>query len=412
MMIRQHGSAILLVTSVLLLAALVITLGSARQMFFLLKQANNHIKSRQQHWLAEGALECAMAQIQPLKVWPDILSDCLDGKGILPQVTSTATGFLVSANAGFAHLRKEIQIGGDLSAGALQSSADLYFHGSASFSTPDPGAVTEQGWQCVAIRYRDQLVTTGAENKGLSAITPPYTGFPEPGMPGYCAAGHQTRSSSGTDLGQDFVRDESVEPFSAFFGVQAGQYARIRDAGSFTVLHGSGLPVRVEACGSKVANLVEMGQRHIWVEGGCEIEPQAYARLVQASQMTDGIILLIHDGVFSLMSDASAATLPALKGVMFLVNHDYTPQLADWSGFEAASYLQHEPNDIAIEVRQRAAYFQHGAISVSGGQFFAATGQAAIFYTTLDFAYNRDTVDAIRRTHAKIVWREGSWYAR
>ncbi|MEF1341863.1 hypothetical protein REH81_34815, partial [Vibrio rotiferianus] len=60
---KQSGAATLLVTSMLLVAALVVTLGSYKSLFYQIKQANNQIVSRQEHWQAEGGLECGFTHI-------------------------------------------------------------------------------------------------------------------------------------------------------------------------------------------------------------------------------------------------------------------------------------------------------------------------------------------------------------
>ncbi|GAJ71978.1 hypothetical protein JCM18904_2770 [Vibrio sp. JCM 18904] len=55
-MIRKHqqGVATLLITSILLSVALVVTLGSYKNLFYQIKRAQNEVSSRQQHWEAEG----------------------------------------------------------------------------------------------------------------------------------------------------------------------------------------------------------------------------------------------------------------------------------------------------------------------------------------------------------------------
>lgn len=54
----QQGVATLLITSILLSVALVITLGSYKTLFYQIKRAQNEVKARKEYWLAEGGLEC------------------------------------------------------------------------------------------------------------------------------------------------------------------------------------------------------------------------------------------------------------------------------------------------------------------------------------------------------------------
>ncbi|WP_233263839.1 hypothetical protein [Vibrio vulnificus] len=52
---HEQGAATLLVTSVLLIAALMATLGSYKTLFYQIKRAQNEVLSRQSYWKAEGA---------------------------------------------------------------------------------------------------------------------------------------------------------------------------------------------------------------------------------------------------------------------------------------------------------------------------------------------------------------------
>ena len=63
---KQHGVVTLLITSVLLLGALVVTLGSYRSIFHQVKVAQNEVQGRQAHWRSEGGLECTYAYLLEL----------------------------------------------------------------------------------------------------------------------------------------------------------------------------------------------------------------------------------------------------------------------------------------------------------------------------------------------------------
>lgn len=51
---RSEGYITLTITSFILLAALILVMGSYKQVFFQIKRAQNEVKSRQDHWTAEG----------------------------------------------------------------------------------------------------------------------------------------------------------------------------------------------------------------------------------------------------------------------------------------------------------------------------------------------------------------------
>ncbi|TMX38745.1 hypothetical protein [Vibrio sp. Hep-1b-8] len=67
---KQKGIVTLILSSVLLTAALGVSMGLFRGVFFHIKQAQNQIRLSQTHWLVEGGIECAFARI---KRHPDVL---------------------------------------------------------------------------------------------------------------------------------------------------------------------------------------------------------------------------------------------------------------------------------------------------------------------------------------------------
>ena len=75
----QKGVTTLAVTSILLMVALTVTLGSQKSLFYQIKRSQNEIKSRQNHWLAEGAIECGYAQFRAENKVPQNITDCGSG---------------------------------------------------------------------------------------------------------------------------------------------------------------------------------------------------------------------------------------------------------------------------------------------------------------------------------------------
>ncbi len=63
---KQRGVVTLLITSVLLIGALVVTLGTYRSVFHQIKVAQNEVQGRQNHWRLEGGLECTYSYLREL----------------------------------------------------------------------------------------------------------------------------------------------------------------------------------------------------------------------------------------------------------------------------------------------------------------------------------------------------------
>ncbi|HDZ9241636.1 TPA: hypothetical protein RUZ16_003302, partial [Vibrio cholerae] len=89
----QQGVATLLITSILLSVALVVTLGSYKNLFYQIKRAQNEVKARQEHWLAEGGLECGYSQFLITNGLPGIVNDCDSGLGVIPQFSLISSGY-------------------------------------------------------------------------------------------------------------------------------------------------------------------------------------------------------------------------------------------------------------------------------------------------------------------------------
>ncbi|HHF0508804.1 TPA: hypothetical protein ACPHTW_003877 [Vibrio antiquarius] len=406
------GYTTLLVTSILLLLALIASLASSKGVFFQIKVAQNEIKSRQAHWLAEGGVECAWAQFRVSNIVPEVITDCGSGLWTVPNFTSTSNGYLVTSNVGFTSISKEIILGGNLSYGAMQSSADIYFHSSATFSTPDPGELSSDGWECIALRYKKRFYSSSVDNKGVIHGESPYADFNNPtnkDCANTTANRHLSSSVGGVGAGDDFTQDTDLKPFESFFGVKAEEHNDVRDNGVFHVMTGSvagGIP----NCGAALTAEIQSGKHHLWVEGSCEIKQSEYNDLVNATSSTNGVTVLIHDGLFSVMGPpSSGATSNKFKGVLFHFNHDYAPATADWVGFEANAHLNHVPSVVEDSYRTIASYYQHGSFTVSGGQYFDSEDQAAVFFDSLDFRYNKDVIDNSRNAHAIPRWKKGSW---
>lgn len=236
---KQQGAAALLVVSVLLVAALMMSLGSYKSLFYQIKRANNQIEARQEHWRAEGGLECVFALVQETGAVPTPVQ--LDACNTSLTLTKANQYLTVVSESGFAEITKVIKIAGRSGAGAIQTTADLYLNGSNSIS-PDPlkEASTPNKWQCRAVTYSNKLQVFGnLQNKGLTDGAKPYIDFP-PGQG--CDSGHQsTVTSSPTHSQQDFRLDASQQPFENFFAEKREDWFKVMSNEEFVKVSATSL---------------------------------------------------------------------------------------------------------------------------------------------------------------------------
>ncbi|USD65847.1 hypothetical protein [Vibrio sp. SCSIO 43136] len=405
---KFSGYATLTVTVLLLGCMLLITIASHQHTLFQLKRYKNQEVARQQAWLAEGGLECFYAQARDLEAMPASIHDC--GAQQSPSIVVSSVGgneYQVTASSGYQHVSRNLVIGGSGS-GVLQANSSLYFHSAFTVSTPDPGNLASDGWQCTSITYSGDLVLNSTfNNQGVIHGLAPSSQFNSQGKD--CASDHRTINSS--NYQKDIRQAKNMEPFESFFGVKASQHNSIRDGGEFTVLTGSGTPKILADCGSTIADSIKAGSTRIWVEGGCEITSEQYNALVDASHdTTNGVLLLLHDGPVSLMgAPAENASSNKFKGALMVFHHNYEPKLSDWENMKAGHFLSHATSDFPIAVRQQAGFYQHGSFFFTGGMFIDMASLQALFYTSLNLSYNQDVINSVFNPFSKPVWKAGSW---
>lgn len=399
---NQKGAITLLISSFILMASLIFSLGSYKHIFYQIKRAQNEVEARKGHWAAEGGLECAFAKVSTAGTVPSTpILGCEFLKLNDLQITQ-GVNYQIKADKLSQVVKKDFTIGGQGSSGAIKSSADIYFHGSTTFSTPDPGDLMDDGWECVALRYRNRFESVSAPiNQGVIHGDKPFLAFDSKGLD--CAPSHMTYGT-----GNDFLKDETVNPFESLFGVKKEDHNKVRDNGIFQIIDMNGQ--KKSQCGSKITDIINSGKYHIWVEGGCEIVSSDYANLATASNDTDGVFILIHDGVLSLMGSPSGSS--PIKGLLFHFNTEFAlgPNLSSWEGTEAYTQLSYEPSVFPISYLTSSSYYQDGSFTFNGGQIFDSLGQSALFFNAVNFKYNKDVMDSVFEGLVQPQWVKGSWH--
>lgn len=427
---KQQGAATLLVTALLLLAALVITLISYKNVFFQIKRAQNEIEARKEHWSVEGGLECAYTKMYQDRDQSVLVSgttyfdsDCVEPMGLSAMRITPLSGkkYVVQpefeqTGISFSRVSKVIDFSRNRSTGAIKATADLYIRGTGTFNPPDPGNELAGGWECVGLRYKNNFEMIGAiDNKQFySATNYPSSSFNPNGK--QCLSSNVTTST--TNLKHDFQYDDDLEPFQEAFEVSSNLWSEVRDNPiyDFDTIETSSLVVSsasvnpASKCGEAVKNKIESGSTRIWVEGSCELyndpvatQPQWLSEIATATQDTEGVLLLVHNGIFSIHGSGE------FKGALFHINNSFTPTASDWNGLygesvknQLSSYFPSVPTSVDI------TYVQNGSFVFTGGQSLDLNGQIAYFNNGLDFKYNSDVLDSIFGVLPP-RWLKGSW---
>ncbi|CAH0538869.1 hypothetical protein [Vibrio marisflavi] len=123
---RNTGFSTLLVTSMLLSAMLLLTLGLYKSAFLNIKQIQNQISYRKNYWYAEGGLECAFAYLQYHESVTGSASFCeqLDHS---VQVTELGENYYqLESSRGYVLLTRNVVISYGDTEGEESSSANIF----------------------------------------------------------------------------------------------------------------------------------------------------------------------------------------------------------------------------------------------------------------------------------------------
>lgn len=417
---QQSGMTTLLITSMLLIVALLFSLASYKNLFYQIKRTQNEVLARQAHWAAEGGLECGYSKIKQETnlsniTKPDYFSSSCDNSKLTVSSKNIDTGqyeLLAESNINLAvkNIKKIIVAGSNRSSGAMKAASDLIldFSGGISKIYPDPGTKGKSGYECVLLRYAGKVEIRGLlTNEGLHWIFPPSTDF-HLGLPhsylSYpnCNSNYKskvkdsaiTATSRPVDFGEDYVKDTTFDPFYDTFNVKRSDWKKgVRDKS--TVISGS------TNCSKDIAGSISADSDRIWVEGDCDLG--ANVSLIQTAITKAGIagiVLVVQDGILSVNG---AFTLDALVYHFKTPDSSFVPTEAKWEPLSAKG-------ELLPEEKSYVAYFQNGAFQPRGGYVLDAPGLTAKFRGSLDFNFNSDVFKDALDDLKEVKWQQGSWH--
>ncbi|WP_102502237.1 hypothetical protein [Vibrio lentus] len=331
---KQRGVVTLLITSVLLVGALVVTLGSYRSVFHQIKVAQNEVQGRQNHWRSEGGLECIYSYLRELdktvldikdaSARPADFSDWCSPYDNEPQIevsdSASSIAYIVESTTDTQLLSKTIRESSQLGSGAIQSTGPIEIIGTLSLKpTVKEEPISGNEYECVSVTFADlftyqydSIHGDSGQTLGLEVLDPSADG-PFSGFDGVCDSEYKTEipkgnsgsrysiyapdSSQGTNpppFQKDFNPDPNMNPFYTFFGI-AKTDQNIVDLSQDTDLFKRVQILNATECGTEIMDHFTLGQtKGLWVEGNCHIN-SAVAAANNQSQL-----LVIQDGVLAL----------------------------------------------------------------------------------------------------------------
>ncbi|PSV11553.1 hypothetical protein [Photobacterium leiognathi] len=413
---QQSGMTTLLITSLLLIVALLFSLASYKNLFYQIKRTQNEVLARQAHWIAEGGIECGFSKVKQENNLNNILnvnyfnSDCNNSK-VSVDVNVVDTGkyqfsVISNINPAFKNIRKNIVAGSNRSSGTIKATSDLIIDsdGGNSDMYPDPGIKNGSDYECVLLRYAGTVKIIGTfANKGLHYAYPPYDGFYTGDAGSYpnCLGNYQstvvdsmiTESNKPSVFGDDYIKDIVFDPFFDTFSVKREEWKEgVRDKS--TVISGS------NTCSTDIATSISSDSDRIWVVGDCDLGSSVSEIQSKIDSVgLAGIILIVQDGILSI---DGAFTLDALIYHFKSPESSFVPTETKWNLLSAG-------DELTSAEKSYVAYFQNGAFHPKGGYVLDAPGLTAKFRGSLNFSFNSDVFKDALDDLKEVKWQKGSW---
>ncbi|MGL4828506.1 MAG: hypothetical protein ACRCXG_04305 [Vibrio sp.] len=427
----QHGVATLLITSILLSVALVVTLGSYKNLFYQIKRAQNEVKARQQHWEAEGGLECVFSYVNnDVSKIAGIISAnhsnldslCKDTLNLSQlNVTDLTAGVYrinsISHNS-WTQLNKTFSTQNNSGRGAIQTTSRLTTYGDLKIHPDVKGGINvDKKYECVSMTYKYSYTILGSPTAKYQTGTVRENSLYPSSPSGSCTSNTTTIISlsnydsktktddpknSDSELKDDFVHDSNVDPFQSFFGYEKTPENISKVKSSFPE---AGRVVVSDAvtCKSAIENAYKLVDK-VWITGNCAIHGNL---ALQGSH--EKYTLVIQDGIFI---NTGSTTF---QGSIFHLVDKNQPQfhpdnLKDyWNSLFATPAGGTTNFTIGKQYTDltQTVYVDAGAFHATGGYGFDTDGLKTSIAGSMELLFDSSKRPTTGRNNVR--WREGSW---
>ncbi len=424
----QQGMATLLLTSVLLLVALIFSLASYKNLFYQIKRSQNEILARQAHWQAEGGVECLWTILNKTKEMIDVdnfisMSIC-DKNNNKVFIKNKEDKKIVSKYDDLV-ISKDFESSHHSMASLITSTSDLVISGDMDIY-PQPGVKTETGYNCKIAEFSGGFEIKGKiRNKGFHPSFPPYDDFviEEPSPPpidwnepniyvqkcnyleeeNFFTREVENKKYTDTSLHfkQDYKKLETLDPFKNIFGYPDYQWELAKKELFFQDVDGG------MNCAENIKEMIKSTDENqgnlFWITGNCDLTEGISS--LELESKNNSFILVVQDGLVGLHG---SAILNALIYQFRSPNNNWTPTKSSWEEMNKTIYGS-IPFKEGSQTRDYDSYinYQSGSFITSGGVIFDVPGYKATITGSGNFSYNGDVIKD--NLSLKPRWKEGSW---
>ncbi|PSW30433.1 hypothetical protein C9J21_18735 [Photobacterium phosphoreum] len=419
---QQSGMTTLLITSMLLIVALLFSLASYKNLFYQIKRTQNEVLARQAHWAAEGGLECGFAEISNKSDVNTSLVKCTEviENLTLGVVTNDGKSVLTSEKnkeykkIGYKKIAKTIVAGGAKSSGVIKSSADLYLNGDHAYY-PDPNIeISNKNWMCSLLRYKNKLYlhkdSTNIKSNGFIHDFPPYNGFNT--TDNKCDDEYLTDFKNKSKFSKDVSQEINMDLFKETFGTERSDWQQVKNNGIFE----SVVITDPTTCGTTLADNISDKNRYLWISGDCFLDHVGIGLVSKKSQDVKGVFLLFHQGLLSI-----GGVHDKFLGVIYHFEHETINNRNNLFAWEKDinNYSTISKDDLYIpldhtqadkSIQKRVVFYMYGSFTPSGGFMFDTPNQVSYFNIATNFSFNGELLSELLEPFGKPKWQQGSWH--
>lgn len=409
----ERGFATLLITSVVLVTALLVGLTSYKVLFYQIKRAQNEVKVRKAHWQSEAGVECAYAYVN---AFPDQLNALSSAANTLLNDVCKETlqlealyieplnedRYLVHANSENYRINRRFHHSEVSGMGAIQSTADLRLIGSIDIAPDAPREARADGfYDCVAVRYLSKVVyETGGSTGTLSTSAPmvngPYSGFNGECAPEYktSLSSNQSTSETGNLFKNDYQQDSQLSTFHNYFNMEKNAENIARAKLQYQVISLATISDG-HNCADVINSHLTSTNNKLWIEGHCIITAPLNIAWPSSLVVENGIFSSTGSNVFA----GSFYHLVDMSSLDFSVSslNDY------WNAVSFKSSIQ-------AWLGSHTVYFDNGSFHPKGGLHFDASGGEVVLKGSYDLDYSAANNPIEGRK--VFSWYPGGWYGQ
>ncbi|MGF1904759.1 hypothetical protein [Aliivibrio salmonicida] len=428
---KQNGVVVLIMTSLLILAALILSLGIYKSTFYQIKRAQNEVLAKQGHWRAEGAIECLLSNLMTKNTSPILTSTPKECDTYTQPIDSFKVElndkiYTAEATSSNQTIQKSFIANSSIGNGSIQTVGDLKFIGTVAIR---PDALNEKvsgnSYKCVSVAFSNRIIFQHNSTHGSSSrtngleVSDPIASGPFEGFNGDCHSDYKTiipKKTAGSNtieiinahdilpgksnplpFKNDFVPDLNLDPFYNLFNLpkNTGNILKVsKNTEEFVYKK----ITSATNCSQEISNhfIGTNKNKGLWLYGHC------YINSPLDLQSNDSQILVIQDGAFALFGAMN------FKGTTYhLVDMTNSVIASNISNYWHNSHGSNTPTALSEFVEPTTTSIMFYSSAPKGGVIYDVNDGISTIVGDISLEFHGESNPYFQ--DGKYQWKKGSW---